>query len=241
MINITKLIFGDVHIPFQDDRAVNIMLKIHQHCRPETVIINGDLLDFSELSHFTRDKLADKPIEESIEEACVLIKKLQRYSTVIYHVGNHEARLQKYLLSNAPEVEHLLKFDKLINNELDTSIKIVENIGRDTMAKYFDNKLLIGHFNKALKNSAYTAKALVEQYKMNIVQGHTHRLGMYYTTGAKETFIGIEGGCLCNIMPNYVSRPDWQNGLIMARSHQDIETIFINDGKTTYRGKTYKG
>ena len=241
MNRITKMIIGDAHYPFQDNKAINIMLKIHQHCRPEEVVLNGDMLDFAELSHFTRDKLKDKPIKESIEEACGLIKKLQRYSTVIYHVGNHEARLQKYLLSNAPEVEHLLKFDKLINNELDTPIEIVENIGRDTMAKYFDDQLLVGHFNKALKNSAYTAKALVEQYKMNIVQGHTHRLGVYYTTGAKETLIGIEGGCLCQIRPSYVNLPDWQSGLLMARDHQNIEMIYINEGRALYRGKVYKG
>lgn len=235
------MIISDIHYPFEDPKAVNIMLKIHQHCRPETVVINGDMLDFSELSHFTRDKLADKPIKESIEEACVLIKKLQRYSNVIYHIGNHEARLQKYLLSNAPEVEHLLKFDKLINNELDTPIKIVENIGRDTIAKYFNDRLLIGHFNKALKNSAYTAKALVDQYKMNIIQGHTHRLGMYYTTGAKKTLIGVEGGCLCNIRPQYVNLPNWQAGFIMARGYEDIETIYINKNRAIYRGKVYKG
>ena len=237
----TKMIISDLHIPFEDHKAVNIMLKIHQHCLPETVIINGDMLDFAELSHFTRDKLADKPIKESIEEACVIIRKLQRYSTVIYHIGNHEARLQKYFLSNAPEVEHLLKFDKLINNELDTPIKIVENIGRDTMAKYFNDRLLVGHFNKALKNSAYTGKALVDQYRMNIVQGHTHRLGMYYVTGAKETFIGVEGGCLCKKNPSYVSQPNWMSGFLMAYDAQNIETVYINENKALYRGKIYKG
>jgi len=238
---ITTLIAGDCHYPFQDDRAINIMLKIHQHCRPSKVVLNGDILDFIELSAFTRDKLADKPIKESIEDACGLIRKLQRYSTVIYHMGNHEARLQKYLLNSAPEVEHLLKFDKLINAELDVPIEIIENIGRDTMKKYFDDKLLIGHFNKALKHSAYTAKGLVDQYKMNIIQGHTHRLGMYCVTGAKETFIGVEGGCLCDIKPIYVNSPNWQAGLVMARDHKNIEIIPIDDGKAIYRGRTYKG
>jgi UDP-2,3-diacylglucosamine pyrophosphatase LpxH len=235
------MILSDAHIPFQSDQAINIALKIHQRCRPEEVILNGDMLDFSELSHFVRDKLVDRPIEESIDDLVKIIKKLQRYSNVILHEGNHEARLQKYLLSNAPEVEHLLKFDKLVNDKLDTPIKIIKSIGRDTMAKYFDDQLLIGHFNKALKNSAYTAKALVEQYKMNIVQGHTHRLGVYYTTGAERTLIGVEGGCLCCIRPNYTHTPDWMNGLLMARDHENIETIYINEGKTIYRGKVYKG
>jgi len=235
------MIISDLHIPFEDSKAVNIMLKIHQHCRPETVVINGDMLDFIELSTFTRDKLEDRPITTSIRDATDIIKKLQRYSTVIYHIGNHELRLKKYLLNRAPEIADLVNFNDLINNNLKTDIKFVEMIGRDSMAKYFNNQLLIGHFNKALKNSAYTAKSLVDQYKMNIIQGHTHRLGVYYTTGAKKTFIGIEGGCLCCIMPNYVNNPDWQNGFLIALDSANIETVFINDGKALYRGKCYKG
>ena len=144
-------------------------------------------------------------------------------------------------LHSAPEVEHLLKFDKLINNELDIPIEIVENIGRDTMKKYFNDKLLIGHFNKALKHSSYTAKGLVDQYKMNIIQGHTHRIGMYYVTGAKETYIGVEGGCLCDIKPTYVNSPNWQTGFVMARDHKNIEIIPIDDDEAIYRGRIYKG
>lgn len=237
----TKMIISDLHIPFEDPKAINIALKIHQHCRPETVVINGDMLDFIELSTFTRDKLDDRPINQSIRDATDIIKKLQRYSTVIYHIGNHELRLKKYLLNNAPEIADLVNFNDLINNNLKTKIEFVEMVGRDSMAKYFKDLLLIGHFNKALKNSAYTGKALLDQYKMNVIQGHTHRLGTYYVTGAKETFIAVEGGCLCSIKPSYTNNPNWMNGFLMARDHQNIETIFINNGKTIYRGKVYIG
>jgi len=238
---ITTLIAGDCHYPFEDPKAINIMLKIHQHCRPKTVILNGDILDFIELSAFTRDKLEDKPIRESIEDACTLIRKLQRYSTVIYHMGNHEARLQKYLLNNAPEIEHLIKFDKLINTELDTQIEVVEMIGRDSMAKYFNNDLLVGHFGRVSRYSAYTAKMLVEDYKCNIVQSHTHRLGNYFTTGVDRIYQGHEAGCLCDVKPVYVHSPNWQQGFLMCYDAFNIETVRIKDGECLYRGKVYKG
>jgi predicted phosphodiesterase len=237
----TKLICGDIHYPFDDSRAVNIMLKIQQHCRPETVILNGDILDFAELSHFTRDKLEDKPIRESITDACELIEKLQRYSDVVYHMGNHEARLQKYLLSNAPEVEHLIKFNKLINTELNIPIKIVESIGRDTMEKYFDDQLLVGHFNRVSRYSAYTAKMLVEDYKVNIVQSHTHRLGNFFTTGVDRIYQGHEAGCLCDVHPVYTHSPNWQQGFLMCYDAFNIETVRIRDGECLYRGRMYKG
>lgn len=237
----TKMIISDLHIPFEDNKAVKVTLDIHQHVRPETVIINGDMLDFKELSHFIRNKLDDRPINESINTATDIIKKLQRYSKVIFHIGNHELRLQKYLWANAPEIAELVKFDKLINDELDTEIEFVEMIGKDSMSKYFDDRLLVGHFNRVSRYSAYTAKMLVEDYKISVVQGHTHRLGTYYTTGANDTFIGKEGGCLCDIHPEYVHSPNWQQGFLMAYTPMNIETVNIYDGCALYRGKTYKG
>ena len=237
----TKMLVGDFHIPFIDKKAVNVMLKIHQHVKPETVIINGDMLDFIELSTFTRDKLDDRPIGRSIRDATNIIKKLQRYSTVIYHVGNHELRLEKYLLNNAPEIKDLINLNDLINNNLKTNIKFVPMIGRDSMASYFDNQLLVGHFNKALKYSGATAKALVERFKINIVQSHTHRLGTYYTTGSKAIFQGHEAGCLCDLAPKYAQGLDWQNGFLMAYTPHNIETVFIHDGEALYRGKCYRG
>jgi len=235
------MIIGDLHIPYEDKLAVNVMLKIHQHVKPETVIINGDLLDFIELSTFTRDKLEDRPIGQSIHDATDIIKKLQRYSTVIYHIGNHELRLKKYLLNNAPEIKDLINFNDLINNDLKTEIEFVEMIGRDSMQSYFDGKLLVGHFNRVSRYSAYTCKLLCEDYKISVVQGHTHRLGSYYTTGMNDILQGHESGCLCNLHPGYTATPNWQNGLLMAYTAQNIETVFINNGEALYRGKCYKG
>lgn len=108
------------------------------------------------------------------------------------------------------------------------------------MARYFNDKLLVGHFNRVSRYSAYTAKMLVEDYKISVVQSHTHRLGTYYTTGAMQTFVGNECGCLCEVKPQYTHSPNWQNGFLMAHSSTNIETIYINDGEALYQGKNIK-
>ena len=113
-------------------------------------------------------------------------------------------------------------------------------IGKDVMKEYFNNQLLVGHFNKASKHSCYTAKQLVDQYKMSVLQGHTHRLGLYYVTGKKNTYIGIEGGCLCDLHPEYIMNPNWQGGFVMARDAWNIEIVYIHEGRSIYRGKVYK-
>ena len=82
---------------------------------------------------------------------------------------------------------------------------------------------------------------LVEDYKTNIVQSHTHRLGNYFTTGSDRIYQGHEAGCLCDVHPVYTHSPNWQQGFLMAYDHFNIETVRIQDGVCLYRGKKYRG
>ena len=239
----TTQIISDIHFPYQDDKAVNIALKINQKMRPAEVIINGDMLDFPQVSRFTMDPDVHQTLERDINMSIEFIKKLQRYSSVTVIEGNHEIRLNKYILENAPELKSLVSLEAILSNNLDDDIKYIDAIGKESMY-WYDDSILIGHFNRVSKNSAYTAKLLVEQYKCNIIQAHVHRLGSHYFTGYKETLVGFEMGCLCSIYPEYMAKPNWQQGFLMYNrigSNTEIETIHIADGKALYRGKEYRG
>ena len=105
------------------------------------------------------------------------------------------------------------------------------------------NDLLIGHFNKAAKNTTYTVKLLVEKYMANVVQAHTHRLGEYAIRGYDKTLRGWECGCLCDLDPDYVAKPNWQQGFLVYTRNGDgwnMEIVHIEDGCALFRGKVYK-
>jgi hypothetical protein len=42
--------------------------------------------------------------------------------------------------------------------------------------------------------------------------GHSHRLGVYYQTNVRGVHASYENGCLCDLKPEYVNYPNWQQG-----------------------------
>lgn len=66
-----------------------------------------------------------------------------------------------------------------------------------------------------------------------LVTQNTHRLGVYYKKTPSRYLAWYEGGCLCDIEPEYVDNPDWQQGFLYGYVDKDsfaITPIPIVDG-----------
>lgn len=236
------MIISDIHVPYQDHVAVKIVTRMAHHFKPQNIIINGDAIDNVQLSRFNHDPFEPASLKSDIEELCTIIKDLQKYSNVILIEGNHESRLNRYINDKAPDLYGLLSMKGLINDNLDTKIKYVHTVPSESMLAWRDD-LLIGHFNIARKYAGYTAKALVERFQTNVVQAHTHRLSEYAIRAWDKTLRGFEGGCLCDLNPDYVMLPNWQQGFLMFTPIGDswrIETVPIMDEQAIFRGKVYR-
>jgi UDP-2,3-diacylglucosamine pyrophosphatase LpxH len=149
-----------------------------------------------------------------------LIRRQNKKAKIIFIDGNHEFRLEKYLFDNSAELygltkarlprEPVLSIPSLLRfDELD-----IEHISSGLKESYYRwGKMLIGHFNMVRKHSAYTARGLIEDKMMSLVQGHTHRLGSHFKTGySRNAIVGYENGCLCELEPIYCVNPNWQHG-----------------------------
>lgn len=174
-----------------------------------------------------------------------------------YIFGNHEYRLYRFLMEKAPElygltragadqkrkqilsVEYLLRFDEL-------NIESVFSGGRESHVQWGDY-LVLGHFNKVMKHSGYTAKALVDEKSFSLIQSHTHRMGTYYkTTFNTYQFVGHENGCLCSLTPEYVEYPNWQQGFSIVHKKKmgdrfHIQPVPIVDHKFFWGETEYDG
>lgn len=238
----TDFIIGDLHVPYQDHAAVKIVTRMAWHFKPQNIIINGDALDNAQLSRFNHDPFEPASLKTNIEELGKIIKDLQRYSNVIIIEGNHESRFQKYINDHAPDLHGLITMEGLINDVLDVKIDYIRNVPAESMIEWGGN-LIIGHFNKVSQQCCYTVKLLIDRFKTNVVQSHTHRLGEYRFRGQRGILRGWEAGCLCDLNPSYTLLPNWQQGFLAHCEHTagwDIETVPINDGVAFYRGKLYK-
>ena len=101
--NGTVVIASDIHIPFQDNAAVRSFVKYCKEKQPEVVVLNGDVLDMFMLSRFTKGE-GRNPLEEMTMCQGFLdsLRKAVPNADIYYVIGNHENRLEKYVLNKAP-------------------------------------------------------------------------------------------------------------------------------------------
>ena len=219
---IKSIVFGDVHIPFQDNRALTLLLKFIKLYQPDNIFINGDLLDCWAISKFTKPVNLEVHLSDEIADTKDFLKKLRRMSPkskIIYIFGNHEYRFEKYLADNADMFKNLQGMtleEQLCCDEL--KIRCINNHLRENHYRF--GHILIGHFNKVCVNAGYTAHNLLQAKGMSLIQGHTHRGAMVYKRTYRDTMVGVEGFCLCDINPTYMSLPNWQLGFCTISSDE---------------------
>lgn len=243
-----KLAFiPDVHVPYQDKRALNAALKFVQYYKPDTVFLLGDVLDMYGLARFdNKDPEKIGKLHEEIDEAQKLltdIRDVSGKSDVYYIQGNHEYRLQKYIRNNAPELHgfNQIQLENLLGLD-DLNITYVPE-GR---MEYYG--MLVKHGEKVRSRSGYTATGELESTGISGISGHTHRLAQVYKTNRAGMFTWVEAGCVCDLNPEYMEGriADWQHGMAYGTFTKDrdrrfeLHTLPIIHGKVVFEGKEIK-
>lgn len=202
----TVVIGSDFHIPFQDDDAVDAFLEYVKNVQPKTVILNGDVLDMFMLSRFTKGE-GRNPLEEITQCRGLLasLRKLCPDADIFYIIGNHENRLEKYVLNKAPELASLVE-------DVFSILKIDEFKIRGCASLTINDKILFKHGTLLGNKSGLSAIKEMENAYMSGCSGHTHRLCKYIARKSGRKFFWIESGCLCSLTPEYMVNPNWQQG-----------------------------
>ena len=214
------VVANDFHVPFHDPKATKLLEKFLADQKPDLFVINGDFLDMWEISQFDRNPKFGRPLLGEIEEGKKILKRFRKIlpkAKIIYVEGNHEYRLRKYLIRKAPELYGLpgLSISDLLDLK---NLGITYKAVKEGANKFSDNwikmgYLYIGHWDKANKHAGYTAKNLLDEKGVSLLQGHTHRHGVSarrYVDG--KELIGVENFCMCRLDPYYVSKPSWSQG-----------------------------
>lgn len=227
--NGTIVIASDIHIPFQDDKAVECFLNYCQTKQPEVIILNGDVLDMFRLSRFTKGE-GRNPLEE-MEICQELLSRLRNENPnadIYYIIGNHEMRLEKYVLDKAPELASLVE-------DVFSIIKVdkfnIKGCGRLLV----NDNFLVKHGTLLGNKSGLSAIKEMENSYMSGASGHCHKAAKYICRKAGRKFIWLETGCLCDMQPEYMIDPNWQQAIaeikIKNSKVYDAKILEIEDGK----------
>ena len=243
------VIAGDFQCRYQDDDVVDIWLQFVKDFNPETVVLNGDMLDLESLSKYPTSLEHRLTVQADVDAAVDILKRLRAVApkAEIYHVaGNHEQRLEKYLTVNAPELAgspNLTIPEFLGLKEL--GIEYIEPYGRGVSW----HGCLVYHGRRVSQHSAYSAKAEFFDAGTSLVMGHTTRLGSYYFTDRNGVHVAHEAGSLTRTDPEGAppnAKPgqilNWQQGWAFGQAidgHYSLYLAPVVNHKLVYNGKLY--
>jgi len=231
-------VISDLHIPFEDPKAIDCALDYLKAYKPNKVIIDGDLLDFYSLSTFDRCPDRKETVTDEIYSARKFLYKLRKTvgkdTKISYLHGNHENRLQRFLWRNPElygldslELKNLLDLKKFgikevkVNGDYWSELRGEVKVG-DTIIMHGDGRLNRAKYSS---NPGYAAlNTLKQRVGENVIIGHTHRLAQIYNMVGDKNNVGIENGCLCK-----VSKQNWQQGF----------TTFESSGKKSFNYRTH--
>ncbi len=245
------LILNDIHVPYQDERAIQIVCDVASDLRPHGIVLNGDILDLPEVSRHNAGSVAlleGKRIAKTFTAGNKLLDQLDRAvgsrCTDRHWInGNHENRWYRWLQSGDNVV-----FADDETTDLPARLGLARRgyvYHRDYPTAHVKlGKLVITHGQWSGK---YPAARHMERYQTSVLVGHTHTVQTYHAS----TWDG-QRVAYCN---GYLADPDseamayapppraWQQGFAVAYVAPDgkfwVQLLSIVDGELHYGGKQY--
>lgn len=216
-------IIPDVQVPYHDIDLFFRVLERGREYDPDVVIVIGDFMDCPSVSTFSKGTAQEysDSLAKDIKDGSSLLAGVRAFfpdKRILFHMGNHEERLQSYIRKYAPaltgitelELPRLLGLDEL-------KIEVAEKYHVHEGAFVSTH----GHLGRLSKYAGMTALHAAERIGLPVVCGHTHRLGVVYSStgveslGTRKTVWGMEVGHVMNLdAVSYVKDDvlNWQAG-----------------------------
>lgn len=202
---------SDFHVPYHDMKAVHAFISYCADTQPNMIVINGDLVDMYMLSRFAKGE-GRNPMSE-VESARAILETIRLncpQSDIYYVIGNHEQRLEKTILTKAPELASLIE-------DIFSIFKLDEIGVKGAGTVTINDNFVFKHGTLLGNKSGLSAIKEMENAYLSGATGHTHRLAKYIARKAGRKFVWLETGCLCSMEPEYMLNPNWQQGFAMVQ------------------------
>ena len=236
------IIIPDVHVPYQDKKAINLLLKTVEAIKPHGIIILGDFIDNYCVSSHSKNPNRVTDLKWEVEEAIKLLQKFTEIKHKIFIAGNHENRLERYLSERAPALFNMVKIDEIL--------KLKENGWYYVPYKdhYRIGKVHFTHDTG--KAGRFAHYASLGDFQASVVIGHTHSFGYTVEGNAKgKPHVAAMLGWLGDVgQVDYMHRikamRDWAIGFgigyLLDNGNMHITPVPIVDYSVIVEGKLIK-
>lgn len=224
------LVMGDLHVPYYDPLAVEIAVNNGKKHEVDLVILNGDTLDFFSISQWEKDpRERNFPQEiKSCQQFLGWLREQFPKARIIFKVGNHEERYEKYLIKKAPELLGIPNFElcSILGFE-DLGIELVDDM---RPIKLNELVLLHGHeYRFSISNPVNPARGLYLRAKVNALTNHFHQASSHSEPNLEGKVISCYSlGCLSELRPKYMPLNKWVHGFAIVEMSGRKEFNVLN-------------
>jgi len=240
-------VFGDVHAPYHDDQAVSLLCEVLADRQPDILVNLGDFFDCYAVASYRRDPSRAQRLVDEMAGALPVLNAIMESAggaELYYLTGNHEDRLDRYIMDNAPALHGLeeLSINKLADLE--------DNGWKITPYKDFTKIGKVCYTHDLGYSGPDIAKKALVTAGHSVCVGHGHRMGSFYAGDiGGQPRVGWANGWLGDVSKaDYMHRlnanRDWVQGFTWGWMDDDGTTYFtpvpIVDGRCVLEGKVYK-
>jgi predicted MPP superfamily phosphohydrolase len=233
------LLFSDSHFPYHDVVAVNAMLDdAVRRPKLDFILINGDGMDFYQLSRFVKDP-RKRSLNDELNgwvEFLIILRGLFSSAKIYWKLGNHEERLEKYLQVKAPELLDMSEFrlGKIIEMRGVTNVQVIEK------QIIYTGRLPVIHgheFQSKATSAVNPSRGLFLKALSSGLVCHYHRTSSHSEKDINEKLMSaFSVGCLCGLHPEYALLNNWNHGF----AYIDIDGQEFNiENMKIHKGKVY--
>lgn len=223
-------ILSDIHIPYQDNAALELAMLYLLDRGVDSILLNGDTVDFYSISRFSKDP-SKLGIREEIERAKDFLYGLRSMFgdkvKIIWKDGNHDERFMHYIMNRTPEFFGLNGFD--IPSLLELEKLKIDHVSERRIIKAGKLNIIHGHEVPHAFSPVNAARGLFMKMKTNAACGHFHATSEHAEKNANNEIIGCWSiGCLSELHPQYMPINKWNHGFAEVEIDEDGGFEFHN-------------
>jgi metallophosphoesterase superfamily enzyme len=218
----------DIHLGFHDIDAITACIMYLAKEKPENIILNGDLIDAHKLSRWAKRK-DDIEFVMELKLARNFMDNLQKQfpnAKLYFKVGNHEDRLERYIMEKAEQFAGIVDWISLLELK-QKGIAFV-----DSMQLMMVNSIWLAHGHELKVSGMSPAQALMNKVMSNCAIGHLHKT----STARKKTldgeFIRCDSiGTLSKLKRGYMMHSQSNHGFAIIHEDGQMQNMIIEHGK----------
>ncbi len=233
------LVISDCHIPYHDQTALRVALGYGRDRQADVILLNGDIADFFSVSAWEKDPRKRRFADE-LKIVCEFLKTLREEfpkARIIYKLGNHEERYERYMMLKAPELLNVAEFSiEKILGLADLGIELVRDMRPIRLGPL---NVIHGHEYKFnISNPVNPARGFFLRAKVHCMGSHLHQTSQHSEKNLEEKVISAWSiGCLCGLHPDYRPLNNWNHGFSFVEL--DAASAFHVENLKIIRGEVY--